>query len=64
MPDLDWLPEDCAIVTATLTIVSYLRDDGEQGYAIDTKGDAPMTTYQGLTVVAQQELHKWGTRDV
>jgi hypothetical protein len=24
------------------------------------RGDAPMTTYLGLTVVAQQEILKWG----
>lgn len=54
------IPDEAALVTAELVIVSYVRDDGSAGYSVHTKGEAPMTTFLGLTVVAQDHLRDWG----
>ena len=52
-------PPDQAMETARLTITSYIRDDGSNGYQVHAKGDVPMTTYLGLTVIAQREIERW-----
>lgn len=52
-------PPDCAMVTAQLVIFAYMREDGTSGYAVHAKGDMPMTTYLGLTVLAQDEIKQW-----
>ena len=53
------LPEG-AIETHTLNIVSYITPEGGNAYAVSTTGNAPMTSYLGLLIVAQQEILKWG----
>ena len=52
-------PPDQAMETARLTITSYIRDDGSNGYQVHAKGDVPMTSYLGLTVIAQREIERW-----
>lgn len=54
------VPDDAAIVTAELLVLSYVRDDGSNGYSVHTRGDMPMTTFLGLTVIAQDEIKEWG----
>ena len=56
------LPDDAAVVTASLLITAYVREDGTQGYTVQADGEAPMTTYLGLTVVAQEEIKEWRTQ--
>ena len=51
---------DGAIETHTLNITSYITAEGGAAYAVTTTGDAAMTSYLGLLVVAQQEILKWG----
>lgn len=46
--------------TARLTIVAYVREDGSHGYGVHATGDSPMSTYLGLTVVAQDDIKAWG----
>lgn len=58
MPDCD-LPEG-SMPTACLVVVTYLNSEGNLAYAVATKGESPMTTYLGLTIVAQKELMNWG----
>ena len=53
------LPEG-AIESHALTIVSYLTADGGSAYAVTTTGEANMTSYLGLLIVAQQEILRWG----
>lgn len=55
------LPEDCAMVTSQLTVLSYIRQDGSAGYIVRTKGDMPMSSFLGLTVLAQQDILDWYT---
>lgn len=50
---------DQAMETARLTVTSYIRDDGSNGYQVHAKGDVPMTSYLGLTVIAQREIERW-----
>lgn len=54
------LPEDCARVTAELIAITYIGDDGHSGYAVVTRGDMPMTTFLGLSVLAQDYIKNWG----
>lgn len=54
------LPDDAFRVIAQLTVVSYLKEDGTTGYTVHTAGDMPMTTYLGLTVIAQDHIKEWG----
>jgi hypothetical protein len=60
--DLDGadLPPDAAFATARLVVTAYVREDGTNGYAVACSGDAPMTTYLGLTVIAQEHIKEWG----
>lgn len=51
---------DGAIRSHALTVVSYLTPGGGSAYAVHTEGDAPMTSYLGLLIVAQQEILHWG----
>lgn len=46
-----------------LILTSYLTPEGQSAYTVETLGDAPMTSYLGLLVVAQQEVLKWGDED-
>lgn len=57
------LPEDCAFVTAEMVAITYVRNDGGQGYAVVTRGDMPMTTYLGLATLAEHYVLGWGHRD-
>lgn len=57
VPDPE-LPEG-SMPTAVLLIVGYLNADGAPCYTVATKGESPMTTYLGLTVLAQQHLAQW-----
>lgn len=50
------LPNDCAIVIDQLLIVSYLKPDGSNAYMIATRGQGMITSFLGLTVVAQDHL--------
>lgn len=54
------LPDDAAIITAQLTVITYVTNEGKQAYSIHTKGDANMTTFLGMTVVAQRQIEEWG----
>ena len=49
------LPEG-SIPLCTLVIVTYLDSEGDNCFTIATHGEAPMTTYLGLTVLAQQQI--------
>jgi hypothetical protein len=51
---------DGDLVVASLVVVSSINEDGSLSFSVVARGDAPMTTYLGLTVVAQQEILKWG----
>lgn len=59
----DWYPSpdlpDGAVPMASLLVVSYLDSTGERRYVVHAKGDSPMLTYLGMTVVAQQEIAHW-----
>lgn len=59
MPEL---PEG-AVETHAITIRSYLTAEGGAGYEINTTGEASMTSYLGLLVVAQQQILRWGDDD-
>lgn len=48
------------IIIAQLVAISYMDEDGKTKYYVSCKGDAASTSYLGLTVVAQQEIAKWG----
>ncbi len=50
-----------SVETHRITAVSYLDADGNNKYAVDTKGDAPMTSYLGLLTVAQRDVLGWGS---
>jgi hypothetical protein len=52
-------PDEVALVSATLVVVSYLRHDGTSGYFVQAVGDVPATTFLGLTVVAQHTIIGW-----
>lgn len=60
--EVDPIPEDGEFETARLTITSFIRPDGSQGYGVHARGDAPMTTFLGLTIVAQEHIKKWGSK--
>lgn len=59
----DWLPShdlpEGSMPLASLLVVSYLDADGERRYMVGAKGDSPMLTYLGMTVIAQQEIADW-----
>lgn len=60
----DWLPscdlDEGAMPIACLVIVLYLdAETGQQKYGLATKGESSLTTYLGMTVIAQGELKKW-----
>lgn len=44
---------------ATLLVVSYLDPEGGRRYLVGAKGDSPMLTYLGMTVIAQQQIASW-----
>lgn len=50
------LDEDCAMVTSSLAIVSYLDKEGTTMYQVHFDGSQPLSNYLGLTVMAQQDL--------
>lgn len=54
---------DGAVQSHSITIVSYLTQDGGAAYAVHTSGEASMTSYLGLLVVAQQQILQWGDDD-
>lgn len=56
-------PDDAAMIVAQLVCLCYLREDGSRGYAVHCKGEEPMTSYLGLTVVAQEHIREWGGQD-
>ncbi len=53
------MPEDAAVITARLAVIAYVREDGSNGYMVWADGDMPMTTYLGMTVIAQQDICGW-----
>lgn len=53
------LHEDVALINARLIVYSVVHKDGTNGFIVRANGDAPMTTYLGLTVVAQREIQSW-----
>lgn len=57
------VPDEAAVVMNTIIINSYLREDGSAGYSVETRGEAPMTTYLGLLVVAQDDVLQWRRND-
>jgi hypothetical protein len=61
----EWMPDpglaDECVPVAAMLIISYLRPDGSRGYNVTVKGDAPMLTYLGMTVIAQQEVITWSS---
>lgn len=67
MQQPDWLPgtelPEGSMVTACLVVVSYLDSDGSMCYGVATRGESPMTSYLGLTVLAQQRLMEWTGED-
>lgn len=50
-----------SVETHRITVLSYLDTDGVNKYAVDAKGNAPMTSYLGLLVVAQRDVLGWGS---
>lgn len=66
-PMPDWMPDPAlpegGIPTAALTVVCYLNPHGEAAYVVGFKGDSPMTSYLGMTVLAQQEIVAWRHRE-
>lgn len=57
--EIDTEIPDGAMVTAEIHVVAFLEEDGTSNYVIHTRGDSPMTTYLGLTVIAQDEIKRW-----
>lgn len=57
------LPHDSTIITETLIVIGYLDAHGTRRTGVITRGESPMTTYLGLTVVAQDKIRQWGDRD-
>lgn len=59
----DWMPKvrlpKGAMPVATLVIVGYLNEKGENEYMVVAKGEVPGTTFLGLTVCAQSEILTW-----
>lgn len=55
--------EDAKLVTATIIIHSYIREDGSSGYGVEVRGGAPMTTYLGLLSVAKDDILQWRRDD-
>ncbi len=54
---------DGAVESHSITITSYLTGDGGSAYVLSTTGEANMTSYLGLLVIAQQEILRWGDDD-
>lgn len=57
------LPDDCSMVTSELIAITYIREDGGQGYAVVTRGGMPMTTYLGLATLAEHYVLGWADAD-
>lgn len=51
---------DGAVETHAITVTSYITVNGDSAYMVGTTGDASMTSYLGLLVVAQQQILTWG----
>lgn len=54
MPTCD-LPED-AVIEGALMVVAFLDSNLERMYAVGTKGELALTSYLGLTVLAQHDI--------
>jgi hypothetical protein len=54
------VPDDVEIMTAGIFIGTYIREDGSNGYWVHTRGQAPMTTFLGMTLLAQEAIKQWG----
>ena len=63
MTNPEWLPShelpDGSIPTAALLIVNYIGPEGTNQRLVAAKGDAPATTYLGMTVKAQADINQW-----
>lgn len=58
------LPED-GTPTAGVRVVAFLEGNGQMRYGVGITGDAPLSTYLGLLIMAQRSLLKtaeeeWG----
>ena len=53
-------PDDAAMITAELLIVSYINEDGNNSYMVQARGEMPASTYLGMTVLAQDDIKEWG----
>jgi hypothetical protein len=52
-------PEDFALPTAQLFVMQYIKKDGGTAWCFQTRGNGEISTYLGLTLIAQDELNEW-----
>lgn len=52
------LPDNAAMVTQTLTVLSFIDDDGRTAYGVQFTGEGQRTSWLGMCVLAQDYILK------
>ena len=52
------LPENAAMVTQTLTVLSFIDEDGRTAYGVQFTGEGQRTSWLGMCVLAQDYILK------
>ena len=52
--------DDSDVLSHGILAVSYIDANGDERYAVASIGEGPMTSFLGLTAIAQTRVLAWG----